>query len=246
MKLFVCVFSEARLLPHLFRHYSRFGVTDFHVAVPPHLEGYASASASAGGYAVTLYRDFDVRETVTGGTEAVNGMREAVQAEREWVVIVDLDEFVEFDGPIADLLRRANAEDANVVRGIMYDRFALDGQPKVVDEDSDLERRFPVRARFVKEVMGGVDVKGVLVKGRLRAAGAHHYFEGERIYSQTLDISHYKWTDSALERVQIAIDMTAAEGISWSSQYELIRDHYERYGRFAWETFGGEVVGSRD
>ena len=37
MKLFVCIFSDARLLPHFLSHYTRFGVSEFHIAAPPRL-----------------------------------------------------------------------------------------------------------------------------------------------------------------------------------------------------------------
>ena len=160
----------------------------------------------------------------------------------EWVVIVDLDEFVEFQGPIASLLPRVEAEQANVVRGVMLDRFALDGQPTPLRKDIPIDLQYPVRSRFIPIVMSGADYKGVLVKGRLRAAVAHHIFEGERLYSQQLEISHYKWTESALERVRCAYEMAGAQGIPWAQQYKSILEHYERHGRFAWETFGGEIV----
>ena len=28
-------------------------------------------------------------------------------------------------------------------------------------------------------------------------------------------------------------------GVSWAVEYKRVLDHYDRYGRFAWETFGG-------
>ena len=191
---------------------------------------------------VTLYTGFDVNDSVTGGTSAVSAMRDAAQGEDEWVVIVDLDEFVEFQGPIAGLLPSVEAEQANVVRGVMLDRFALDGQPTPLRNDIPIDRQYPVRSRFIPIVMNGADFKGVLVKGRLRAAVAHHIFESERIYSQQLEISHYKWTGSALERVRRAYEMAGAQGIPWAEQYKSILEHYEHHGRFAWETFGGEIA----
>jgi hypothetical protein len=86
----------------------------------------------------------------------------------------------------------------------------------------------------------------VLVKGRLRAAAAHHIFERERVYSQQLEISHYKWTGSALERVRRAYEMAGAQGVPWAEEYKSILDHYEHHGRFAWETFGGEIVAASE
>jgi hypothetical protein len=240
MKLFVCIFSDARLLPHFLSHYTRFGVSEFHIAAPLRLANEARCISA--NHVVTLYTGFDVDDSVTGGTAAVSAMRDAAQGEDEWVVIVDLDEFVEFQGHIAALLPRVEAEEANVVRGVMLDRFAVEGQPKALRNDIPIDRQYPVRSRFIPIVMKGADFKGVLVKGRLRAAVAHHIFESERIYSQQLEISHYKWTGSALERVRRAYEMAGAQGISWAEEYKSILEHYEHHGRFAWETFGGEIV----
>jgi hypothetical protein len=244
MKLFVCIFSDARLLPHFLSHYAGFGVSEFHIAAPPWLADETVRRST--GHAVTLYTAFDVDDSVTGGTLAVSGMRSAAQEQDEWVVIVDLDEFVEFDGPVAGLLPRVEAEQANVVRGVMVDRFALDGQPTAVRADLSIDRQYPVGAPFIQRVMNGADYKGVLVKGRLPAKVAHHIFEGERVYSHQLEISHYKWTESALERVQRAHEMAGAHELPWAGQYKSILDHYERHGRFAWETFGGKIVANPD
>ena len=108
MKLFVCIFDDARLLPHLLRHYVQFGVTEFHVAAPPHLADYVSLASL--GYKVIQYNDFDVADSFTGGVDAVTRMRELSQGPEEWIVIVDLDEFVEFPKPLVDIVRKIEAE----------------------------------------------------------------------------------------------------------------------------------------
>jgi hypothetical protein len=240
VKLFVCIFDDARLLPHFLRHYDRFGITEFHIAAPPHLAEYVSTVSA--GYEVVQYNDFDVADSFTGGVSAVTDMRERAQESDEWVVIVDLDEFVEFDAPVPGMLASMEAEGANVARGIMYDRFTVDGRPRPFDDDSDLPSLFPVRARFARDVRGGMDWKGVLVKGRLttRPSFGHHFFEGEVVYSKVFEISHYRWNDpsSALERTQQAYEMS----LDWADEFKRVLDHYATHGRFAWETFGGELA----
>ena len=84
----------------------------------------------------------------TGGAEAVTKMREIAQGAEEWVVIVDLDEFVEFPEPVTDLVEKAEAEGANIARGVMYDRFAIDGQLKDFADDSESVRAFPRESPF--------------------------------------------------------------------------------------------------
>ena len=243
MKLFVCVFDDSRLLPHFLRHYDRFGVFEYHVAAPPQLA--ASVANITRNYRAIQYNDFNVAGSFTGGVEAVTKMRELAQGPEEWVVIVDLDEFVEFQEPVTDLAEKAEVEGGNIVRGVMYDRFAIDGHLKAFDDSSNLSALFPVRARFRSAVMRGNEFKGVVVKGRLKSEHAHHQFYDERPYSKLLDISHYKWNDRAIDRTRLAHEMCAAAGSPWDFDGEFTRvlNHYDQHGRFAWETFGGEIVG---
>jgi hypothetical protein len=241
VKLFVSIFDDAQLLPHFLRHYLQFGITEFHVAAPSKLAQQIRRMST--GYKLFQYSGFDVAETVCGGISAVAGMRGVAQDADEWIVIVDLDEFVEFGESVQTIVKDVEGEGANIARGVMYDRFAANGQPKPFDKDSHLPSLYPVRARFIKNVMGGFDIKGVLVKGHLKGQGAHHVFYDEERYSKVFEISHYKWNDPSLRRIRQAYEMSRAAGLDWSQQYKKILDHYARHGRFAWETFGGELVG---
>jgi hypothetical protein len=240
VKLFVCIFDDARLLPHFLRHYDGRGIDEFHIATTPGLADEVRDTAAA--FRTSVYTEFEVADTVTGGVTAVSAMRERAQKPGEWIVIVDLDEFVELDGPLQELPPHLEREEANVARGIMYDRFPANGRPTPFDADSDLPSLYPVRARFIREVMQGTDFKGFLVKGHLRGEGAHHIFAGERVFSKVFQISHYKWDDPTLRRIKQAYEMTQAAGLDWSEEYKRILDHYAEHGRFAWETFGGELV----
>jgi hypothetical protein len=124
----------------------------------------------------------------------------------------------------------------------MVDRFSADGALVDFDPDSDLSRLYPVKARFIANVMDGADCKGVVVKGSLRARMAHHEFENEIRYSETLEISHYKWPNvNALESVKYSYSTLAERGAHLADEYKSILDHFNRYGRFALQTFGGAL-----
>jgi hypothetical protein len=130
---------------------------------------------------------------------------------------------------------------ANVVRAIMIDRFSLDGRLVDIETQSDLSSLFPVKARFIPRVMGGSDHKGVLVKGHLASTMgvAHHRFDGEWPAAERLQISHYKWISGAIDRMRTSVRQLQAARLAWTPQYEKALHHYDQYGRFAWETFGG-------
>jgi hypothetical protein len=240
MKLFVAIYDDARLLEHFLRHYRKSGITDFFIAID---RGVAQAvNRVAGEYGITVVEGLDVRDSWLGGNAAITEMRRQHQAVDEWALIVDLDEFVEFEPVLPKIVALADGEGANAVVGIMYDRFSADGKLVGFAPDSDLAAVYPVKARFIRKVMGGFDEKRVLVKGLLPAKVAHHTFEGERLCSTVLEIAHYKWNDRAMDRVRLAYQDLVERGCAWAFEYKNIIDHYEKFNRFRWEDFGGELV----
>jgi Glycosyl transferase family 2 len=240
MKLFTAIQHDAQLLENFLTHYSRAGVTQFLIAIDARFEG--AVAEFFRNYNIQLFRDLDVRDTVIGGVTAITQIRERHQSADEWVIIVDLDEFVEFNPSIHEIITQAELEGANVVRSIMWDRFSEDGGLVRVTSGSDLSHLFPIRARFIQNIMGGADYKGVLVKGHLKSFAAHHLFRDEVVCSRVLELSHYKWTEGSISRLRAAHEMVAAAGRPFAAEYARVLDHFERHGRFAWEEFGGEIA----
>jgi hypothetical protein len=241
MKLFVTIYNDARLLGHFLRHYDGAGIGEFFLAVSPEFE--RAAEPFARRYHITTCTGLDVPDSVSGAS-AVTEMRRQYQGIDEWVVIVDLDEFIEFRKDIESTTATADRAGATVVRGIMHDRFSADGRLADFTPDSDLSAVYPVKSRFVRNIMGGCDHKGVLVKGRIKSAAraAHHRFEQERLCTEILEVSHYKWTPGAIDRLRESCRRVADAGISWAIEYKRALDHYDAHGRFAWETFGGRLA----
>jgi hypothetical protein len=240
MKLFVTIYNDATLLGHFLRHYARAGISKFFIAVPPHLT--PAATPFLNSFDINLCEGLDVTDSLLTGTKAITEMRKRYQESDEWVVIVDLDEFVEFGAEISLITAAADSAGADVVRGIMLDRFSIDGQLTEFAADADLSLVYPIKSRFIKNVMGACDHKGVLVKGHIKSAAAHHRFEDERTFANVLEISHYKWIPGALERLRNSHRLVVAAGITWAVEYQRALDHYEAHGRFAWETFAGKLA----
>ena len=240
MKLFTALYNDAKLLGHFLRHYANAGVTNFFIAVSPEFGDRLDQFRDS--YQIMVMADLDVADSVMGGTAAVSEMRRIHQHEDEWVVIVDLDEFVDFQEPVEAILSTADRENANVVRGIMYDRFSADGQLNDFAPGDDLAKIYPIKARFFHNVMGCGDHKGVLVRGHIKSAAGvgHHLFEDERLCSKLLEISHFKWIPGALDRLRDAHRRYVEAGIPGEIEYRRAVDHYARHRRFAWETFGGQ------
>jgi hypothetical protein len=172
VKLFTSIYDDARLLGPFLKHYDFLGIEHFFIAVAPQLTSVVNDFSAA--YNVAVFDGLDVESHFLGGTAAVSEMRRLHQADDEWVVIVDLDEFIEPAHVLKQIVAAADREASNLVRGIIYDRFSVDGRLADVCPDADLAQVFPVEARFTRNVMGGSDHKGVLVKGRLNPIAAHH------------------------------------------------------------------------
>jgi hypothetical protein len=239
VKLFTAIQHDARLLGHFLAHYRDAGITRFYIATQPCFRELTERFMSR--FDITAFDNLDVNDTVLGGVSAVTELRRRYQRPDEWVVIVDLDEFVDFQS-LVNAIECAERERANVVRAVMWDRFSTDGCERAVEPGSDLNKLFPVRARFIRDVMLGADFKGVFVKGQLQSKAAHHLFNDEAVASEVLNLSHYKWTAGALERLRRAHKIVLAAGYPFATEYARILDHYDRHGRFAWEEFGGELV----
>ena len=237
MKLFVNVHHDVRLLPLFLDHYEARGVTEFFVAVTPEFSVAADRLATA--HPVTVYSELDVAESLVG-TASISEMRRRHQRRDEWAVICDLDEFVEGDD-LRAVAGTAERSGANLVRGVMHDRFGANGQPQGPSGQVLLCDEYPIKSRFIREVMHGCDHKGVLVKGHLAPAprAAHHWFDDELAFAEALEISHYKWTSGSVERLRRNYADARRRGVEWAEEYRRALEHYERHGRFAWELFGG-------
>ncbi|MFZ0041433.1 MAG: hypothetical protein WAK93_09010 [Solirubrobacteraceae bacterium] len=244
LKLFTSIFYDARLLRHFLRHYSAAGIGAFYIAAP---SAFAQEIEERRLEYPIIVCATDLRHSLYRGRIASNEMRrlrEEFQREDEWALIVDLDEFITFRRDPSAVIGSAEAEGANVVRAVMHDRFSPDGRAVDFAPGDDLARRYPVRTRFVRDVMLGCDHKAVLVKGLLHGVpGAeHHEMVGEKIASEVLDIEHYKWTGGSVERARQRLWGLEEAGSEWSAEYGRAVTHYETHGRFAWELIGGELT----
>ena len=235
-KVFTSVFDDPALLPHFLRHYADLGIHDFYVAAPPERESEVERLAE--GYGVTVVGTAGSESLISGrARDATRRLRDDYQGEDEWALIVDADEFVAFPEGIASTIAAAEAEGANAVTGVVYDRFSVDGKEAPVAPGTALAEQYPVRARFIRDVMRGLDHKAVLVKGHPQRAGG----ADEKVASMTLEVEHYGWTEGSIERLKERCRAVAEIDADRGMEYQRAIEHYEANGRFAWEEFGGEL-----
>jgi hypothetical protein len=241
VKLFVVIYDSADLLGHFLVHYKQAGIDQFFIATAKSLEPRIRNIAQ--GYDVEIFTDLVIDDWLgNSGNSAVTMMRERYQKPTEWSVICDLDEFIDFQPSLPEIIVGAEIEDANSVRGIMFDRFARNGQPRGFKAGDDLSKVYPVKARFMQQVGKGYDAKYVLVKGHLRALHHHHSFAAAKPYSKWLEIAHYKWREGSVDRLRRSCQTLEERGVSWRIVYQNMIDHYDQNGCFKWETFGGQLT----
>jgi hypothetical protein len=235
MKLFVAVYDDCALLPHFLKHYQSMGVKKFYIAASPAVVPIVRRDAI--GFDAVVRDDLDVADSFQGGALAVTAMRFDYSDEDEWVLIADLDEFLARDTPLPEVLAKAIAEDANVVRARMVDRVSVDGSLPAVLEGTDLWETFPRECALTKQLQGSVDHKGLLVRGHLLPTMAHHEFRDERICSQWLRLHHFKWNSNAEARLRVAMELARASEINWWIEYDRVLRHLDAHGRLRWEDF---------
>ena len=240
MKLFVTIYNDARLLGHFLRHYRQIGITQFYIATAP--EFFSLIDMFRDRYNITAYDNLVVDDSILAHNSAISKMRRLHQDIDEWVVIVDLDEFIEYGQNLYLMAEKADCAGANVVRGLKPDRFSADGSLPDVWPDSDLETLCPIKSRFIKEVMHGCDYKGVLVKGDISPVPGqgHHRFIDEKIFPELMEISHFKWIAGAVDRLRKTHQRILEANIHWAMEHRVVLDHYDAHGFFAWREFGGK------
>jgi hypothetical protein len=135
MKLFVTIYNDATLLEHFLRHYTAAGIGEFFIAAGPEWEGDVRQFTDQ--YPIVLCPDLPIPNSLYGSAPVFD-MRLRHQGKNEWVAIVDLDEFVEFPDKIDRLTAEAERDGANVIRGIMHDRFSADGSLATFGQGSGL------------------------------------------------------------------------------------------------------------
>ncbi len=132
IKLFTSIFDDAKLLRRFLDHYSAAGVGEFCIVAQPHFAAWIEALGS--GCVITVSAA-DLSHSCYRGEIASNEMRalrQRYQRGDEWVVIVDLDEFVAFPRGLNGIIASAEADGANVVRGSCTTASALTEEPSIL------------------------------------------------------------------------------------------------------------------
>lgn len=179
--------ADPTLLDHFIAHYRDVvGVTDFHFFLHQG-PGFEERLQAHGITAEPLDEFSEARKQ-----KAFNRTIDAIGP--EWCLTCDLDEFQDYGGRFFDFLP---AGPADHVHGVLIDRLAVDGFPKLTP--APLSEQFPLRAAFTRVALKAQDAKVLAVKG-VQVKPGHHRCLG-RIGFGPVPVDHYKWDASVLLRL---------------------------------------------
>lgn len=128
------------------------------------------------------------------------------------VVSLDADEFISPER-VGCVTAPPWSGGGRYVGGIMVDRFPEGGYLDVPPA-KPLDATYPVRAEFVKEVMGGYTYK-TLVTGPENACSVHDRPAGKM--SCVVEIEHYKWRLGTIARMEKRAGDCDAAGVPWGA-----------------------------
>ena len=221
--------GDSILLSHFITHYRSLGVESFFIirhaesTEDPDYELIEHYAREAG---VELHRTH-----LGPWDDEMHGrlMTEAMlEHPEDWYILADLDEFLVFDRPLADLIELAESGGYTHVCGCYIDRIAADGElPEVTAEP--LWDQFPLGGALTSQLLSTLPLKRGLARGWTQIGGGHHGTPGRTGVPRTssyIQVHHFKWTGTLVARMRRRIERYE-QGV-WQLRYPGVLDDARR------------------
>lgn len=175
------------MIDHFIAHYrERVGVTDFHIFL--HDGARLGERLEAHGITAEPFAEFSEVKKQQAFNRTIDDLGQ------QWCLTADLDEFQDYGGRFFDFLPAGSHDH---VFGMLVDRFAVDGFPKLTS--APLCEQFPLRAAFTRVALKALEAKVLAVKG-VHVTPGHHRCLGQD-GTGPVPVEHYKWDASVLLRL---------------------------------------------
>ncbi|HEY1094128.1 MAG TPA: glycosyltransferase family 2 protein [Glycomyces sp.] len=208
--------SDAALLPHLVDHYRSLGVESFFVirqvdtVDSPAYERIGAAAEAA---------DIELFHTHVGPWSLQVNQRlvrfAMTKHPRDWFIAVDGDEFQVYDRPLHELIERCESAGATHVNGCFLDRIGPEGTLPEIGA-GPLWDQFPLAGSVSAGLLRALPLKVGIARGDVAlVTGQHGTAHGRGLprSESFIQVHHFKWTASAVERVARRVErMSAHEG----------------------------------
>jgi hypothetical protein len=263
VKLISCIctdkdISNPNLLYHFIKHYSNLGITHWSLTL------HTSNSPEFNN--LNIYKDildnFRIPYKVWQGEYddvrrvTVDNILIARQNLETWLLVVDLDEFVNFPCAIPEYLANLDQQGYNCLTGEMVDYITVNGELPKVTLELSLNQQFPRKFDLRKNT--DIDLqfskyndlfrqKKIAIKKPLQWWIGHHDINEKtkslaRNYPYKLEIKHYPWDNLKVIRIKKLLyeQMSRTKPPAYSEQEYLITqtyrlkvvDYLQKHGKF--------------
>lgn len=231
ISVYCCIGTDFDLdiLPHFIKYYQSFGVNNFLFVLHTNSEkddNIYKAKDILNKFSIKekiVWRgifDIDQKERIRNGVfcDEVN--------DDDWVIVVDSDEFVEYVPNLEMLIRFCNKAKIHCVVGELIDRLSVDRKIVNIDDNTNLEDKFPIKENFLKDGIFNLrwpHLKVVLNKGFVKTNRGNHCplnVYQENVYRQILKINHYKWRGNVILKLEDRVNNYKKLGHKWWIQSE--------------------------
>jgi glycosyltransferase involved in cell wall biosynthesis len=199
--------QDADILPQWLAHYRGLGVGDVHLILhgpPQQLDGLAKIARGAGAAIAEQYSD-----PFAEPTKSAKLTQLARRFIGEWVLVADVDEFLELPYPsLSATLRALRGFGMTSLPAVMVQRLARDGGLPAIGPGETLEQQFPLGSTLLVDLMADAGSPPCKTKHPLLLAHAgavirrgHHWApdsNGVSGFGLQAVVHHYKWRSSLL------------------------------------------------
>lgn len=224
LKLFVVILDYDQLLWEQFlQHYMKIGVTDFYVVT--------RAKISNPFNNVQIFDKYNPEDTIRITDHSCKTeLRKKFCAADEWHIVVDLDEFIEFDKPIDEIIKEADVQQCDAVRAFMLDRMSKDGL--LPETSTNIWEQYSVICKFSYEILKAYSFKTVLIKGHLESyMKAYSRMTDQKLFKRDMKIHHFKWRKGIVERLFRRYQMQKISKMPWRTEHAIFLRYWYKNKR---------------
>lgn len=239
------------LVRHFMDHYYRSGVDEFLVIL--HSERGDNLQRQK---VLSVLQKYGVRPVMEVNDycyiqkkRRINAVMDRYCQDRDWVIQSDLDEFQAYPAGLHRMVQLCDQNGYKFVAGKWIDRIAREGQLKPISIHPSLWQQFQFSCDISEKIVGGWCKKICLMQGSLRIGdGGMHSIEyghpdwaiADLNYQQThkdqrgcpvkIDIHHFKWDSTVIERLQNRSERYKRLGLSVYAESERVLKYIEKNG----------------
>lgn len=225
--LLTSIYEDVHLLPAFLEHYHSSGFGRVHIVTNQHVNkdlwDQVNTLVVNSPLPVVLEGPCDVAQSHV--TKELNAIRRRHVGSHEYFAVADLDEFIEYPGPIEAVIDQCRREGAVWMLGEFLDRVTADGNipPHV---GSDIWTQFPLGGKVGKVLHGGSERKCVLQRGDQSITVGHHGKGANRkAATRVATVHHFKWCGDLVARLQRRVEIDRVRGEPFWAESQQILDH---------------------